>query len=836
MLRVYSVIVNQHDLRIVALAALICLLSTFTSLAAFERARDRQAGRPLWIGFAALVAGVGIWTTHFVAMLAFSPGTAIGYDFPITLLSIMAAIGISAIGWTVGLSNRPVAPAAAGAIIGIGISAMHFIGMSAMRMAGTMAWNARLVMASVILGVVLSAAALTVHHRRGRHDLWPAAILLLLAICSMHFTGISSATFHPDAGMAMPHGMVNSSVMVVAVTVAVAIILSISFALILIDRSAAKLQLIEAQERATLADQVLQLARDVMDGAAERDRLADEVKRQADISSAALDHMAQGLSMFDLDDRLVTSNRRYSEIYGVPDKLLVEGTPYVEIIDHLVSTGTIPGKTQHFVEQTKNAATKASGTEIPLSNDRIINVQRRPLPQGGWVATHEDVTEMRHASRRIAFLAAHDVLTGLANRATFKEALQSAAAALDGSTGFAVHTIDLDRFKELNDTLGHPVGDQILKQVADRLRLIVGDRGFVTRMGGDEFAVLQLGVQQPDEASALAAGIIESLNQPFRFDGHTMALGASVGISLAPEHGRRADELLKRSDVALYRAKSDSRGTFRFFEPGMDSRLQQRRELEMDLQLAVRHGQFEVHYQPLLDINLAKIRSFEALVRWNHPNRGMVQPADFIPIAEESGLIIPIGEWILRQACRDAASWPSPVSVAVNLSPAQFKRGDLVAMVRSALDAARLDSSRLQLEVTESVLLHDEEWVRTILQQLTDMGISIAMDDFGTGYSSLSYLRTFPFAKIKIDRSFVADVVGAADSLAIVQATIHLSQKLGLKTTAEGVETIEQLEMLAAEGCTEAQGFHVSPAVPASEVPRLLGIYDTPEKDLRAAG
>ena len=835
MLRVYFVIVHQHDLRMVALAALICLLATFTSLAAFERARDRRAGRPLWIAFAAIVAGVGIWTTHFVAMLAFIPGMAIGYDFPVTVLSIVTAVGISGLGWTVGLSNRAAAPALAGAIIGIGASAMHFIGMSAMRMAGHMTWDAGLVVTSIGLGIVLSSLALVVQRRHAGHTSWRAAALLLLAICGMHFTGMASANIRADAAMAMAPALVNGSAMTVAVTAAVAIILSVSFALILIDRTAARTQLVEARERATLADQVLQLAHDVMESASESERLAEEVKRQADISSAALDHMAQGLSMFDRNDRLVTSNRRYSEIYGVPAELLTEQTRYVEIIDYLTSNETIPGTTEQFVNQTRNAATRPSSTEIPLRNGRIINVQRRPLPQGGWVATHEDVTEIREAGQRIAYLAAHDVLTGLPNRATFKNALQEAASNLEMRGGFAVHTIDLDRFKELNDTLGHPIGDEILKQVADRLRRVAGGRGFITRMGGDEFAVLQLGVQHPDEAAVLASAIIESLNQSYRFDGHTMAIGASVGISLAPDHGRRADELLKRSDVALYRAKSDSRGTFCFFEPGMDSRLQDRRELEMDLQLAVRHGQFDVYFQPLLDLNSCKIGSFEALVRWNHPTRGMILPADFIPIAEESGLIIPIGEWVLRQACRDAVGWPSGVNVAVNLSPAQFKRGDLVAMVRSALGAAGLDASRLELEVTESVLLHDEEWVRSILQQLTDMGIAIAMDDFGTGYSSLSYLRTFPFAKIKIDRSFVADVVGGADSLAIVQATIHLSQKLGLKTTAEGVETLEQMEMLAAEGCSEAQGFHISPAVRASEVPRLLGLYDGPERELRAA-
>jgi diguanylate cyclase (GGDEF)-like protein len=834
MLRIYLVVSRQHDLRMVALAALICLLATFTAFAAFDQSRHPRASRSLWVGLAAAVAGVGIWTTHFVAMLAFEPGMPVEYDFQTTLVSIAAAIGISAVGWTVARASSAAAAPIGGAIIGLGICVMHFVGMSAMRMPASVRWDHDLLITSIGLGVGLSAIALSLHRWCPRSHAWPAAVTLFFAICATHFTGVASATLQPYYLHAVPAAAVNGTDMGIAVAAAAALILSISFGLIVIDRSAVRVQLLEARERAILADEVLKLATDVMESAAERDRLAEDVKRQADIGNAALDHMAQGLSMYDREDRLVTSNRRYSEIYGVPPHLLSQGTPYVSIIDYLISNGTIPGKTLQFVKRTRNAATKSHSTEIPLKNGRIINVQRRPLPQGGWVATHEDVTEIREAGRRIAFLAAHDVLTGLPNRATFKEVLQEASSNLEVRGGFAVHTIDLDRFKELNDTLGHPIGDQILKQVAERLRTVVGNCGFVTRMGGDEFAVLQLDVERPEDAADLAARIIEAVGESYRFDGHTMAIGASVGISLAPRHGRRSDELLKRSDLALYRAKSDSRGTFRFFERGMDSRLQRRRELEIDLQLAVQHGQFEVHYQPLLDLVGGTIQSFEALLRWNHPTRGMVQPADFIGIAEESGLIIPIGEWTLRQACRDASTWPSDVNVAVNLSPAQFKRGDLVAMIRSALDAAALAPTRLELEVTESVLLHDEEWVRSILQRLTDLGISIAMDDFGTGYSSLSYLRTFPFAKIKIDRSFVADVVGAPDSLAIVQATIHLSRKLGLKTTAEGVETVEQLEMLAAEGCTEVQGFHVSPAVPASQVPGLLGMYGS--RQLRAVG
>jgi predicted signal transduction protein with EAL and GGDEF domain len=351
---------------------------------------------------------------------------------------------------------------------------------------------------------------------------------------------------------------------------------------------------------------------------------------------------------------------------------------------------------------------------------------------------------------------------------------------------------------------------------------LAGDDDMVTRLGGDEFAVIQHGVADANRAGELAQRIIEALDRPFQFDGHTVVVGASVGISLAPRDGKSGDELLKLSDVALYRAKAESRGSFRFFEAGMDARMQERRELEADLRVAIQEGRFEVHYQPLLDLATGAITCFEALVRWRHPTRGLMQPADFIPIAEESSLIIPIGEWVLRQACRDAATWPDDIKVAVNLSPAQFKRGDLIAVTVSALTMAGLDPERLELEITESVLLHDEAWVRSLLERLAALGVRIAMDDFGTGYSSLSYLRSFPFSKIKIDRSFVEDMVGQTESLAIVQATIQLSHKLGMETTAEGVETAEQLDVLVAEGCTHAQGFHVSRPVPASRIEALL--------------
>ncbi|MGQ0559900.1 MAG: putative bifunctional diguanylate cyclase/phosphodiesterase [Sphingosinicella sp.] len=420
------------------------------------------------------------------------------------------------------------------------------------------------------------------------------------------------------------------------------------------------------------------------------------------------------------------------------------------------------------------------------------------------------------------FLARHDDLTGLPNRLAFGEQLEQVAEKAARGSRFALLTVDLDRFKELNDTLGHPVGDDVLKQAAARLLATVRDGDFVTRLGGDEFAIIQTRIDQPDDAAVLAQRVIEALSEPFALDGHTAAIGASVGVALAPQDSSAADDLLMKSDLALYRAKGESRGTFRFFEPRMDARLKERRELEADLRKAIKAGEFELHYQPIIDLASGAVSTLEALLRWRHPERGLVMPNDIIPAAEESGLIIPIGEWVLRQACRDAATWPQDVRVAVNLSAAQFKRGDLVAIVDSYLGESRLPAERFELEITESVLLHDEAWALSVLQELRTKGVRIAMDDFGTGYSSLSYLRAFPFNKIKIDRGFVADLCTTASGRAIVEATIQLSRKLGLVTTAEGVETAEQMRILIDEGCAEAQGFHFSAAMPASEIQRFL--------------
>ena len=463
---------------------------------------------------------------------------------------------------------------------------------------------------------------------------------------------------------------------------------------------------------------------------------------------------------------------------------------------------------------------KADGAEID------VVVYSQELEYDGVaaaLAANMDVTERKLAEARVAHMAHHDPLTDLANRVLFRERLAGALSRVARTKGIvAVLCVDLDRFKEVNDTLGHPVGDALLTAVAERLRACVRSSDTVSRFGGDEFAIVQDGVSDPKEVGALAARLLERINRPYRLDGRDVVVSASIGVAIAPNDAEDGDALLKHADTALYRAKADGRSNFRFFEAAMDSRLQSRRDLEVALRSALVNGELELHYQPLVDLHTNEVTGFEALLRWNHPERGAVSPGEFIPIAEESGLIGPLGEWVLHEACVEAATWPTDLTVAINLSPLQFSSGNLVAIVINALGSSGLAARRLELEITESVLLQENEHNLAALRQLHEIGARISLDDFGTGYSSLSYLRSFPFDKIKIDRSFVNEISDNADCRTIVRAIAELASGLRMVTTAEGVESIDQLERVRAEGCTEAQGFIFSQPMQSSKIRAFL--------------
>lgn len=558
---------------------------------------------------------------------------------------------------------------------------------------------------------------------------------------------------------------------------------------------------------------------DVTEQREARDALAEQLRR----FDAALENMSQGLCMFDADARLVVVNNRYCDMFGLARDVLRIGMSQREIVEELVTLGRYQkGLTvDKLCEGTR--ASLAMDDAVPvlreLADGRVIAVDHRPMAGGGWVATFEDVTERRRTEARIAHMARHDALTDLPNRIVLRE-VGAGLRAGDRPGRLSVLCLDLDRFKAVNDAHGHLVGDALLRAVADRLRTNVRDVDLIVRLGGDEFAALH---RVTDEAAAVALAnrLIAVVGAPYDLDGIPAQIGASVGVAIADDD-EDVDRLLKNADMALYHAKSLGRGVASLFDPRMDETAQARIELERDLRGALRSGAFELHYQPLIGLGDEAVTGFEALVRWRHPERGLISPATFIPIAEETGVIVPLGEWILNQACLDAAGWPGELSVAINVSAVQLRRRSFAQTVLLALARSGLKAERLELEITESVLLEDTEANLETLHILRRMGVRIAMDDFGTGYSSLSYLRRFPFDKIKIDQSFLRGGDEGQDGGAIIRALVGLGASLGITTLVEGVETQEQLAAVRAEGAQQVQGFLFSPPLPARELKALL--------------
>jgi diguanylate cyclase (GGDEF)-like protein/PAS domain S-box-containing protein len=548
----------------------------------------------------------------------------------------------------------------------------------------------------------------------------------------------------------------------------------------------------------------------------------------------AINNMSQGLCFFDADHRLIVCNERFTEMYDIPPGKVGPGTPLTEIVDLRFEARSFPAMSrEEYLRWRTNVAVsnEAKDSIVELMNGKTFKIRHRPMPDLGWVATHEDITEQRRAEVKIEHMAHYDALTDLANRALLNERLEQALAHFHGEQMVAVHHLDLDQFKAVNDTFGHHAGDKLLKIVADRLRGLVRETDTIARTGGDEFVIVQAPVSVPAEATMLAQQIIAWISEPYEIDdGQQATVGTSIGIAVSPGDGNAPDKLLRNADLALYRAKGDGRGTFRFFEPAMDEQMQARRIMEQDLRKALPAGEFELYYQPVVNLESSEISGFEALLRWNHPEWGQVPPATFIPLAEEIGFIVPLGEWVIREACLAAARWPEHLNVAVNISAAQFRGSSLMPVIVNALAASGLHPARLEIEITETVLLHDREATIAVLHQLRSLGIRIAMDDFGTGYSSLTYLQSFPFDKIKIDRSFVKDITENAGSLYIVRAVAALANGMGMAATAEGVETKEQLDKIAAVGCTEMQGYLFSKPLPVAEIERLF-IPQLPKRD-----
>jgi diguanylate cyclase (GGDEF)-like protein/PAS domain S-box-containing protein len=787
MFQVFTCLTTQHDWRLVVLAGFVCLLSSACGISLFYRAKATFGRTRLtWVGLDAAAAGCGIWATHFIAMLAYDPRINTGYDPGLTAVSLIFAVAITGIGISVALSNssRWAGPIG-GAVIGGGIAAMHFTGMMALEVPGHISWSVYLFL-SVLFG---GLAFLVASRRDGGRDYWFATFVLTLAIVSHHFTAMGAVTVIPD-----PRIVTNAlSLSPTALSLIVAGVATIILGMSLVASMSAR-------------------------------QSQDKLGQQRVLLDTALENMSQGLAMFDADGRVTLCNERYARMTGVP-YAAVQGQSLLELFKLRKAAGNFPDDPQEvFARILADVRLGKSAMRVMHTlKGRSIRVIEEPMTGGGWVATLEDITAWREAQEKLAYLAHHDPLTSLPNRTKFREDLEQTILQVNRDGRVAVLCLDLDHFKEINDSLGHPIGDDLLKDVASRLRTSVREGDTVARLGGDEFAIVQAGTDlQASESSSLAERLVETLGAPYAIQGHQLNIGVSIGIAFAPNDGRDPDQLLKNADMALYRAKEDGRGTYRFFEPGMDARAQARRLLEIDLRAALTRHEFEVHYQPIHDLKTDCITAFEALIRWKHPLRGMISPMDFIPLAEETGLITQLGDWILRKACMDAASWSREVRVAVNLSPVQFKNSNLVKSVISALAASDLAPERLELEITETVLLQDSEATLAALHKLRSFGVKISMDDFGTGYSSLSYLRSFPFDKIKIDRSFVHELATREDSMAIVRAVTGLGKSLGISIVAEGVETNEQLGLLRTEGCTEVQGFLFSRPRPAQDVEAML--------------
>ncbi len=778
MYRVLSCLTEEHDYRLVLLAAIICAATSITSFSIYSRAAQGQGLNKLgWLFLTGVATGSGIWATHFVAMLSYSAGVPTAYDPLVTAVSLLVAVASTTFGYFVCSQGSRLDAGAGGALIGLGIGLMHFTGMRALIVPGTLAWDIPLVAAALLVGAVFaSASMLTFHQNRNLRGIVAAAGLFTLAICGLHFGAMGAAAVEPDPTIAVEALGADAPMLALAIAVITVLVLLAGLVAALIDRQTSQ--------------NSVESIRELVDAASEGIVIAQ-------------------------DGVIVNVNRRISELCGRPAEALIGRRIAGDLLD------------DHAARPPKDGIITAE-TSVKAAGDRQIPVEIvcqpfRAKVRGNEVYAIRDLTERHNNERQIAHMAHHDALTDLPNRRVLWRRLEQSLERAADSETLAVLCLDLDRFKEVNDTLGHPVGDAVLQIVAQRLRGCVRSTDTIARLGGDEFAVLQSGSLQPCGAASLARRIIEALGEPYRVGELQIVISASVGIALSPSDSTVAVQLLQSADLALYCAKHEGRSTYRFFEPGMDTRMRARRALETELRNALPNGELELYYQPIVNLAHNQVSGFEALLRWNHPERGLVGPTEFIPLAEETGLVNAIGAWVLREACIEAATWAAHLKIAVNISPCQFRSKAVVEAVLGAIASSGLAADRLELEITESVLLKDTDATIGILHQLQAIGVRIALDDFGTGYSSLSHLRSFPFNKIKIDRSFVDGLAqDNREALAIVRAVSQMGASLGMCTTAEGVETESQLNTIRAEGCTEVQGFFFSPAKPAREIGKLL--------------
>ncbi|MEE7446481.1 bifunctional diguanylate cyclase/phosphodiesterase [Methylobacterium radiotolerans] len=783
MYRAFACLTEEHTGWVVALAASVCWISCAVALKLEQRVQVRADRHgPIWLLASGFSIGAGIWSTHFIGMLGYDPGVVLGYEPRTTLLSLIVAIAAASAAFLFArAAPSRWAGAAAGLVLGIGIACMHFLGIAGVRLPGHFTWDPVLAVTAVAAGCLLAAAGMAVHvGRAGGRARLAAATVLTLAIAVLHFLAMAAARVVPDPALAVPQLGLARGVLAAGIAAMMAVILAFAALTLMLDHLR-RINVALARQGRMLREKTLLL-------------------------DATLDSMDQGLIMVDAGGVVRVCNERALALLDLPRGMMQARPSYRAVLRHEASRRERRGadrSTRAWTERGEAGQTQVHERARP--NGLVLEIRTVPLADGGFVRTFTDITKRKAAEAEVARLARHDVLTGLPNRALFHETLERGLADIVQRGGAcAVLYLDLDGFKSVNDSLGHQAGDELLRRVAAGLRGIAGD-GAVARLGGDEFAVLCAGGAA--EAGALAEHLIALFDSPFSLGGHRVGVGLSVGIALAPGHGTDAEPLYRRADLALYRAKAEGRGTYRIFTPAMDEEAEERRVLERDLRQALDDNTLSLHYQPQVDGQTGALVGFEALLRWTHPARGGVSPSVFVPLAEETGLIVALGDWVLREACREAAQWAQPLKVAVNLSPRQFQKPDLPETVLAILAETGLSPDRLELEVTESIIINDMARAVGILRRLKSYGIRISMDDFGTGYASLATLQAFPFDKLKIDRSFVAQLGTGPQAAVIVRAVLSLGRSLGMGVVAEGVETHAQMRFLTEEACGEMQGY-----------------------------
>ncbi|HRD29480.1 MAG TPA: EAL domain-containing protein, partial [Caulobacter sp.] len=762
----------------VIVAGVVCLCASLTAFRLFSRMNGaRGLVRGAWLLLTALVAGSGVWATHFLAMLAYDPGFKTGYSPTGTMLSLMIVVFFMAAGFFAATASRDIAnKLAGGLLIGLGVGAMHFTGMSSFVTQGTIVWEAATIGASVVLGVIgATLALLAAGEARSLPRQALAGVILTLAVCALHFTAMGAITIMPDATVVVPDQLFSGGVMTLAVASITGLIILGGLGAVLIE---------SATSRSAL----------------------ERIRTLANAAYEGIVVVQNGV--------IKDANAAFCELAGAELDVLLGTTlgQAVLTFDDALGVRTDAGRREGHMHPVNG------GHPVPVEVfARVMDDGARAETRGLMVLAIRDLRERRSAEEKIRYLAEHDGLTGLPNRNALQARLAAALDRVEASgEALALICVDLDHFKEANDLHGHVAGDAVLVEAARRLQDSVTAPSFAARLGGDEFVVVQITDQdQPSAAAELAGQLLEALKGGMTFEGQELAMAASLGVSLFPDDGRTGEALLANADMALYRAKENGRGTYRFFKREMDETIRERRNLARELRQAILDEDLVVHYQPQARASDGEICGFEALVRWRHPVRGMIPPLDFIPLAEETGLIIPLGEWVLRKACAEAAAWDKPLSIAVNLSPLQLNQPNLPQTVHEILIESGLSPMRLELEVTESALFKDYQRALDNLRRLKALGVRIAMDDFGTGFSSLSTLQSFPFDKIKVDKSFVENIHRDPRATVIVKAVLGLGRSLDIPVVAEGVETDEQLQFLRGEDCAEVQGYAIGRPAPA---------------------